>query len=185
MQTPAIISFCPIQYLDRLSYNSIGCRDRFGWQVGLPIMRCSRSERFSVRWQRGGPASQAKLRGASTSGPATSPMPIETTSESRGQTSHDNLSRSRSSPPEHDAQQPQQQQHLRQSLPDYSASAFSPPGLNGIKRSSSFDGRTSRPAFVDGERLLATEGDAYWVEGLEEPGNNTGLKVRPALRTWA
>ncbi|KAK9862459.1 hypothetical protein WJX84_002753 [Apatococcus fuscideae] len=50
-------------------------------------------------------------------------------------------------------------------------------GLNGIKRASSFDGRTSRPAFVDGERLLATEGDAYWVEGLEDPGNTTGLKV--------
>lgn len=144
----------------------------------MPEACCRGSERFSVRWHRGGPVSQTARRGASESGPASAPMAVETSQDAKLRSAQ-NLTRSRSSPPE-DALQyhpPIQPQHLSQSVPPDAAGSFPHPGLNSIKRSSSFDGRTNRPAFVDGERLLATEGDAYWVD--EEPAAPTGLKVMP------
>ena len=144
----------------------------------MPEACCRGSERFSVRWHRGGPASQNnRLRGTSESGPASPPMSDEPAQATKIRSAQ-NLTRSRSSPPE-DAMQylaPHQPQQFSQSVPPNPA-AFPNPGLNSIKRSSSFDGRTPRPAFADGERLLATEGDAYWVD--EEPAAPTGLKVMP------
>lgn len=145
----------------------------------MPDACCRGSERFSVRWHRGGPASQTnKLRGASESGPASPPASIEKRQDTKSRPAQ-NITRSSSSPPEDGLQyrsptQPEPQD-LSQSVPPNPAASFPHPGLNGIKRSSSFDCRTSRPAFVDGERLLATEGDAYWVD--EEPTAPTGLKV--------
>ncbi|KAK9863425.1 hypothetical protein WJX84_000788 [Apatococcus fuscideae] len=122
------------------------------------------SERFSTRWQRANSGGQGKLRGTPVISPTAIPASNVATEDSH----------TRAPPEIPPPDEAPSQQHV---APEYQPVSNPPPGLNGIKRSSSFDDRSRRPIFGSGDRLLSTEGDTYWVEGLQEQSKTNGLKV--------
>ncbi len=160
---------------------------------GAKICACCRSsERFSVRWQRGASTTSSKLRQSAPAPLAASKSRDVPSNPGRPRDSTPHSAKPRDAPyaakPRDAALETPRAEALlaasapmtnpMQSMPEYESDAYPQPGLNGIRRASSFTGRMSRSQPMEGERLLATEGDAgFWLEGPEIQPSMTGLKV--------